>query len=224
MAAVAAPVRAPGRALARRRGKRLFDIAVAALCLLALAPFMLVIAALVRLTSPGPALFRQVWSGQWGRPFRMYKFRTMRAGCSDRLHREYVTGLLLDEQPRPGGASGLYKLELDPRVTRLGAFLRRASLDELPQLLNVLRGDMSLVGPRPMLPWELDLVTRPYQDRLAVPAGITGLWQVSGRNRLTMKQGLELDVQYVRTASFVLDLLIVMKTVLIVLVPRGGAR
>jgi lipopolysaccharide/colanic/teichoic acid biosynthesis glycosyltransferase len=221
---VAAPDRAPGRIRSRPRGKRLFDILVAGVCLLVLAPVLLLVAALVRLTSPGPALFHQTRMGQYGRPFRMYKFRTMRAGCSDRLHRDYVTELLLDDQPRAGGKSGLYKLAADPRITRLGAFLRRTSLDELPQLFNVLRGDMSVVGPRPMLPWELELVTPPYLERLAVPAGITGLWQVSGRNKLTMKQGLELDVEYVRTASFALDLLIVVKTALVVLLPRGGAR
>jgi lipopolysaccharide/colanic/teichoic acid biosynthesis glycosyltransferase len=221
---VAAPDRAPGRIRSRPRGKRLFDILVAGVCLLVLAPVLLLVAALVRLTSPGPALFHQTRMGQYGRPFRMYKFRTMRAGCSDRLHRDYVTELLQDDQPRAGGKSGLYKLAADPRITRLGAFLRRTSLDELPQLFNVLRGDMSVVGPRPMLPWELELVTPPYLERLAVPAGITGLWQVSGRNKLTMKQGLELDVEYVRTASFALDLLIVVKTALVVLLPRGGAR
>jgi lipopolysaccharide/colanic/teichoic acid biosynthesis glycosyltransferase len=221
---LALPAAPAGRARFRRRGKRLFDILVAAACLLVLAPVLLAVAALVRLTSPGPALFRQTRIGQHGRPFRMYKFRTMTAGCSDQLHREYVTGLLLDEAPRPGGRSGLYKLEADPRVTRLGALLRRTSIDELPQLLNVLRGEMSVVGPRPMLPWELELVTPPYRERLAVPAGITGLWQVSGRNKLTMKEGLELDIEYVRTATFLLDLLIVARTVLAVLLPRGGAR
>jgi lipopolysaccharide/colanic/teichoic acid biosynthesis glycosyltransferase len=185
---------------------------------------MLLLALLVRLTSPGPALFRQTRVGQYGRPFRMYKFRTMRAGCSDRLHREYVGHLLRDEQPPADGKRGVYKLDADPRVTRLGAALRRSSLDELPQLFNVLRGDMSLVGPRPMLPWELELLDPPYRERFAVPAGMTGLWQVSGRSRLTMKQALDLDVEYARRASFAFDLLIVARTALVFLVPRGGAR
>jgi len=208
----------------RQGGKRLLDIFVAGLCLLILAPVILLIVVLVRLSSPGPALFCQVRVGQHGRTFRMYKFRTMRTGCSDQLHREYVTQLLKKDQPAAGGKNGVYKLDADPRVTRLGVVLRWTSADELPQLFNVLRGHMSLVGPRPMLPWELELLTPEHRERLAVPAGMTGLWQVSGRSRLTMKQALDLDVEYVRRYNLLLDLRILLKTVLIVLVPRGGAQ
>ena len=216
--------RAPAPVENRRLRKRVFDLVVAGLALVALGIVMLVIAALVRLTSPGPALFCQVRVGQHGRPFCMYKFRSMQTGCSDDLHRKYVTHLLTNERPHSTGKSGLYKLETDPRVTRLGALLRRTSLDELPQLFNVLRGEMSLVGPRPMLPWELEMLPPRYRERFAVPAGITGLWQVSGRSRLTMKQALDLDIEYVRTADFALDLLILAKTAVIFLLPRGRAR
>jgi len=205
----------------RHLAKRSFDVAVGSFCLLLLSPLMLLLAVLVRLGSPGPALFRQLRLGQDGRRFEMYKFRTMLAGCSDDIHREYVSQLLLDEVP-PAGE--VFKLTADPRVTRIGAFLRRTSLDELPQLINVVRGDMSLVGPRPMLPWERDLIPAPHRARFAVPAGMTGLWQVSGRSRLTPRQALDLDVEYVRRQSFALDILIVMKTAWILMVPRGGAR
>jgi lipopolysaccharide/colanic/teichoic acid biosynthesis glycosyltransferase len=154
----------------------------------------------------------------------MYKFRTMQADCSDALHRQFVTRLLGEEEPGGSSCPEVYKLTRDPRVTRVGAVLRRTSLDELPQLFNVLRGEMSLVGPRPMLPWEREMIDARHQDRFAVPAGMTGLWQVSGRSRLTFKQALDLDVEYARRCSLALDLLIVAKTVLILLLPRGGAR
>jgi lipopolysaccharide/colanic/teichoic acid biosynthesis glycosyltransferase len=202
--------------------KRLFDLVVSTLCLLVLSPVLVVVAVLVRATSPGRALFRQVRLGRDGRPFVLYKFRTMQAGCPDDIHRQYVSELLTAEQPPTGGTRGLYKLDADPRVTRIGAVLRRTSIDELPQLLNVIRGDMSLVGPRPMLPWEAQLVGGAAHGRFAVPPGITGLWQVSGRNRLTMRRGLELDLEYVQRRSLLLDLLILVRTVPAVL-RRDGA-
>jgi lipopolysaccharide/colanic/teichoic acid biosynthesis glycosyltransferase len=220
----AAPPVGATAAQARAVAKRAFDVLVSGLLLVALAPFIVLVALLVRLTSPGPALFRQTRLGQHGRPFVMYKFRTMTAGCSDDLHREYVSRLLSSDDPAAAGRSGLYKLDADPRVTRLGGLLRRTSIDELPQLLNVLRGDMSIVGPRPILPWERALLPPAYQARFSVPAGLTGLWQVSGRSRLTFTQALELDVEYVRRWTFALDLLIVLKTAWVLLVSSGSAR
>lgn len=220
--ATAPDAAAPGRSAVYPRTKRAVDVLVAGLCLLVLAPVMLAVALLVRLSSPGPALFRQVRVGQDGHPFEMYKFRTMRVGCSDAAHREYVTRMLSGD----AGANvrdGLYKLT-DDRVTRLGAVLRRTSLDELPQLVNVLRGDMSLVGPRPMLPWEVELLPPAYRARHAVPGGITGLWQVSGRSALTMTQAIELDLEYVRTRSLTLDLRILARTAATLASPRGSAR
>jgi lipopolysaccharide/colanic/teichoic acid biosynthesis glycosyltransferase len=177
------------------------------------------VAVLVRLTSRGPVLFRQTRVGRTGAPFLMLKFRTMRHGCDDKTHRDYVRLLLADQAP---AHDGLYKLVDDPRVTRVGAVLRRLSLDEVPQLLNVLKGDMSLVGPRPALDFEADLFPDWAAPRYLVAPGVTGLWQVSGRNRLTMLQGLELDVEYVERRSFVVDLLILARTVPAVL--GRGAR
>jgi lipopolysaccharide/colanic/teichoic acid biosynthesis glycosyltransferase len=182
---------------------------------------MAVVAVLVRCTSRGSVLFAQTRLGQDGEPFRMLKFRTMFADCDDRLHREYVQKLLTTPAAalNPGG---LYKLVDDPRITRLGRWLRRSSLDELPQLINVLRGEMSLVGPRPALPWEAAMYDPRYATRFDVRPGITGLWQISGRNRLTATQALDLDVEYVERRSFRLDLAILCRTIPTVL-SRDGA-
>jgi len=208
----------------RHVGKRAFDLVVGLLCLVLFSPVLFLVALLVRLTSPGPVLFRQTRVGQDGRVFRMYKFRTMWTGSSDRLHREYVAKLLVEPEGSSTVRNGLYKLTDDPRVTRLGAILRKTSLDELPQLFNVVRGEMSLVGPRPMLPWEIEMLGPVHQQRLAVPQGITGLWQVSGRNRLTMTQALDLDVEYVRRTCLLFDLWILVRTAFVVLIPHGDAR
>jgi lipopolysaccharide/colanic/teichoic acid biosynthesis glycosyltransferase len=197
----------------RRVGKRLFDVVAASTGLLLLFPVLLVIGVLVRITTPGNALFRQTRIGRHGRPFTMYKFRTMYDDCSDELHRDYVRALMSEEHPDITGEGGLYKLTTDPRVTPLGVFLRRMSLDELPQLLNVVRGDMSLVGPRPALPWETDLFSSTHSWRTVVRPGVTGLWQASGRNRLTMRQGLDLDIEYVQRQSFALDMAILIRTI-----------
>jgi len=199
--------------------KRLLDLVTAAVLLVLLSPLLLLVAVLVRATSPGPVLFRQVRVGRDGTPFRMLKFRTMRNGCSDDAHRAYVRRLLAGEAEQH---DGLYKLADDPRVTRVGAVLRRLSIDELPQLLNVLTGDMSLVGPRPALPFEAELFPAWASSRYRVAPGLTGLWQVSGRNRLTMLQGLGLDVEYVARRGLALDLLILLRTVPAVL--GRGAR
>lgn len=217
----------PRRAARDRRvylaAKRSVDLILAVLALVMLIPLMAVVALLVRLTSPGPALFRQTRVGRDGRPFTMLKFRTMTCGCSDQLHRDYVRHLLSDDPLMPGAPSGAYKLGNDPRLTPIGGFLRRTSIDELPQLLNVLRGDMSLVGPRPMLPWEAELLTDRYADRFTVPPGITGLWQTSGRSTLTMRQALDLDLAYTARRGMSLDLRILLKTALVVL-RRGGVE
>jgi lipopolysaccharide/colanic/teichoic acid biosynthesis glycosyltransferase len=182
-------------------------------------PLLVVVWALVRLTSPGPALFRQVRVGEGGRSFEMLKFRTMVVDNDDSAHRDYVARLLAGEaEPE----EGLYKLGTDPRVTRVGAVLRKASIDELPQLINVMRGDMSLVGPRPALPWEVAMFPDWAAPRFSVRPGLTGLWQVSGRNRLSMLDGLVLDTDYVARRGLLLDLVILVRTVPAVL--RGGAR
>jgi lipopolysaccharide/colanic/teichoic acid biosynthesis glycosyltransferase len=200
-------------------GKRTLDVTLSAVLLVVALPALLVIAVLVRASSPGPVLFRQTRVGRAGAPFRMLKFRTMREGCDDSAHREYVRRLLAGEAE---AQDGLYKLGDDPRVTRVGAVLRRLSLDELPQLINVLKGDMALVGPRPALPFEADLFPDWATPRYLVAPGVTGLWQVSGRNRLTMLEGLKLDVAYVEQRTFGVDVRILLRTVPAVL--GRGAR
>jgi len=192
---------------------RMVDMLIAGVGLLVTAPLMVVIALAVRATSPGPALFRQRRLGYRERPFEMLKFRTMTADCDDAVHREYVTRMLAGSDPRPCGPSGLFKLDSDARITPLGRLLRRTSLDELPQLINVLRGDMSLVGPRPAMPWEVGLYQPRHRVRFEVKPGITGLWQVRGRSRLSSMHALELDVEYVRRHSLRLYLWILLLTV-----------
>ena len=152
----------------------------------------------------------------------MLKLRTMYMDNDDWIHRDYVTQPALGRPGAPAGNGGLFKLDADPRITPLGTWLRRTSLDELPQLFNVLRGEMSLVGPRPVLPWEAQMFDETYQPRFAVKPGITGLWQVNGRSRLSMRKALELDVEYAIRRSFVLDLAILLRTVPALF--RGGAR
>ena len=202
--------------------KRAFDLFVGLLSLLLLSPLLGVVALMVRVTSSGPAMFRQTRLGRNRRPFVLYKFRTMYDGSPNEIHRDYVSRLLTEDHPPPGGRLGLYKLENDPRITPLGRWLRRTSIDELPQLFNVVRGEMSLVGPRPALPWEVELIGPGHQERFHVLPGLTGLWQVSGRNKLTMRQGLDLDVEYVRRQSFALDLAILLRTVPLVLSTHGA--
>jgi lipopolysaccharide/colanic/teichoic acid biosynthesis glycosyltransferase len=201
---------------------RALDLALAGLALLLLGPVLAVLALLVRLTTPGPALFRQERVGYGERSFRILKFRTMYVNSRDESHRSYVTQMLTGDDPAGDAQGALFKLDNDRRITPVGGFLRRTSLDELPQLFNVLKGEMSLVGPRPSLPWETTLFQPHHRLRFQVKPGITGLWQVSGRNRLSMPQALELDVQYVQNWSFVLDLRILARTLPVVL--KGDAR
>jgi lipopolysaccharide/colanic/teichoic acid biosynthesis glycosyltransferase len=148
----------------------------------------------------------------------MLKFRSMTDGCDDAVHREYNLRELAGEDPREG-RTGVYKPAADPRITRIGRLLRVTSLDELPQLINVLKGEMALVGPRPALDWEVALYQPHHRERLLVKPGITGLWQVSGRNLLSMREALDLDVEYVRRRSVRLDLTILARTVPAVLRP-----
>ena len=209
-----------------RRGdsaKRVLDVVVAAIALIALSPLLVIVALWILSASGSPVLFRQERLGRDEVPFVMLKFRTMTTGNDDTVHRDYVTRLLTEEQPPDGGQAGLYKLANDPRVTAPGRFLRKTSLDELPQLFNVLRGEMSLVGPRPVLDWEASHFTAQQRKRFSVKPGVTGLWQVSGRSALTMQEALELDVLYAETRSFGLDLKILVRTVP-VLMGRSHAR
>jgi lipopolysaccharide/colanic/teichoic acid biosynthesis glycosyltransferase len=202
--------------------KRLVDVSLSLVLIVLISPLLLLLWFLVRLTSSGPALFRQERVGRNMRSFTMLKLRTMYVGNHDEIHRNYVTQLLTGSEPPTTGDNGLFKLDQDPRVTRLGAWLRRTSLDELPQLFNVLRGEMSLVGPRPVLPWEAELFEERYRRRFLVKPGISGLWQVSGRSRLTMREALELDIEYTQRQSLALDLSIILRTVPAIF--GGGSR
>lgn len=198
----------------RRLLKGVFDRAVALVILIVVLPVLAAVAAAVRVSSPGPVLFRQVRIGKDGKPFTMYKFRSMYADAEARLatlagHNERADGLL-------------FKIRHDPRVTRVGRVLRRSSVDELPQLFNVLRGDMSLVGPRPPLPSEVARYPRDVRRRLLVKPGLTGLWQVSGRSDLTWEESVRLDLHYVENWSLALDFMIIWKTAFAVFRAAGA--
>src|SRR5207249_2478422 len=186
------------------------DVVGASLLLVLTAPLLLVIVWLIRRDSPGPVLFRQTRFGMDMRQFMLIKFRTMREGTEDAPHREYLREIMTTAALPT--ASNLYKLDRSSEVTRIGHWLRRTSLDELPQLLNVLRGDMSLVGPRPSIPYELELYAPYHLERFSVPAGLTGLWQVEARAHSTFREALDLDVVYARSWSLGLDFRLLLRT------------
>jgi exopolysaccharide biosynthesis polyprenyl glycosylphosphotransferase len=200
--------------------KRALDLVVASVILVLLAPLMLFISWRIRRGSNGPAFFRQVRLGQDMREFTTLKFRTMAVGDNDAAHREYVRSIMSPTATATG--SGLYKIDR-PEVTPIGRWLRRTSLDELPQLINVLRGDMSLVGPRPCIPYEIEYFKPHHFERFSVPAGLTGLWQVTARARSTFVEALDMDVAYARAWSFKLDLWILARTPIQVFRQRGAA-
>lgn len=202
---------------------RVVDIAVAGAGLVLTSPVLAAAALAIRLTSRGPTLFRQERVGRNGVLFTVYKLRTMYVGGDDRAHRAMCLDQLTGDEPGGAAADGIFKLDNDARVTPAGRWLRRFSIDEIPQLVNVLRGDMAVVGPRPMLPWEWDVLQQGHRRRALVAPGLTGLWQVSGRNRLNMLQMLDLDIAYVDRRSLLLDLRIIGRTAAVIL--RGdGAR
>lgn len=216
----------PPKYTVERRGyrivKRLFDLVGAVVVLVLSLPVWLVAAAAVKLDSPGPVLFRQTRVGRGGRHFTMLKFRTMLHGNDETIHREYYRRLIQGQaEPRVNEEGEEVFLLDDPRVTRVGRFLRRTSLDELPNLLNVLRGDMSLVGPRPPIPYEVELYDDRALGKLDVKPGMTGLAQVSGRGALTFDQVIDFDLEYVDRRSLSLDLLILLRTVPAVVRRRG---
>lgn len=195
--------------------KRLFDVIAAGLLIVVLSPVLAVIAITIRLTSPGPVLFRQERVGMSGQPFSMLKFRSMVTDAEARL-------IELHTQQRDAGNAVLFKMKDDPRVTPIGRVLRRYSLDELPQLFNVLGGSMSLVGPRPPLPRELDSYDSHVHRRFLVKPGITGLWQISGRSDLSWEDSVRLDLYYVENWSLTGDLVILWRTVRAVLKSNGA--
>jgi lipopolysaccharide/colanic/teichoic acid biosynthesis glycosyltransferase len=201
--------------------RRSLDILVTAVLLSALAPLLVLIGLAIRIDTGGPAIFRQRRVGRGLREFTVLKFRTMYSDADPSPHREYVQALIGDDRPQERG--GLYKLSVDARVTRVGRYLRSWSLDELPQLINVLRGQMALVGPRPVIPYEVEMYPDDYLRRFAVKPGLTGLWQVSGRNERTYEEMVRFDLEYAEGASLLLDLRILARTVPVVLGRQGVA-
>ncbi len=206
----------PGREFGHLAGifiKEIMDRVIAAVLLVLLAPLMILIVLWIQMDSPGAAIFTQVRVGRNGRLFTMYKFRSMVARAEKLRYS-------LDGKNETGGL--IFKIRSDPRVTRAGRWLRRTSLDELPQLFNVLRGEMSLVGPRPPLPEEVRRYDLFHYRKLAVKQGLTGLWQVSGRSNLPFEEMIRLDMEYIRKWSLWLDLKILFKTVRVMLSGDGA--
>jgi lipopolysaccharide/colanic/teichoic acid biosynthesis glycosyltransferase len=206
--------------------KRIMDIAGSALALLLFAPILLVIAIAVKLTSEGPIFFRQKRVGQYGEQFVFLKFRSMRVNNDASIHKAFVKQLIAgsaQSQPGNGNGPGVYKLTSDPRITRIGGFLRRTSLDELPQFLNVLKGEMSLVGPRPAIAYEVEAYDIWHRRRvLEAKPGITGLWQVNGRSRIKFDDMVRLDLRYAKTWSPWMDLKILLRTPVAVVFGDGA--
>jgi lipopolysaccharide/colanic/teichoic acid biosynthesis glycosyltransferase len=201
--------------------KRSIDALVAAVALLVTAPLFAYIALRVKLDSPGPVFFRQKRLGQDQREFEVLKFRSMKVDNDDSAHREFIKELM--DPTKAKTTNGIYKLDRGDAVTRSGRWLRGTSLDELPQLINVLRGDMSLVGPRPCIKWETEHFEPHHFDRFLVPACITGLWQVTARAQATFKEALDMDVAYARGWSLGLDLRLLCRTPLQVVGRRATA-
>ncbi len=206
--------------------KRAIDVLGAAAGIVALAPLMLATAIAVRASSPGPVIFKQTRVGRHGMPFAFYKFRSMYCNSDDRIHRDYVASLIkgdLSAANQGDSDKPLYKLKADPRITRVGRFIRKTSIDELPQLFNVLKGDMSLVGPRPPVPYEVEKYQSWHLRRLfEARPGITGLWQVEGRSKTSFDEMVRLDLRYISNCSLRLDLKILIKTVKVVLWDEGA--
>lgn len=194
--------------------KRLIDVAAAALLLTLFSPLYAGVALAIRLDSPGPIFFKQIRVGRWGTLFPMWKFRSMYIDAEERKR------ALMQENEMAGGV--IFKMKRDPRITRVGRFIRKASIDELPQLWNVLVGDMSLVGPRPPLPVEVNQYSLSDRRRLDVVPGITCIWQVSGRSDIPFDQQVQLDVQYIESHSIWLDIKLLLLTVPAVLLGRGA--
>jgi lipopolysaccharide/colanic/teichoic acid biosynthesis glycosyltransferase len=200
---------------------RALDVTVAGLLLIVLSPLLAAIALAILLDSRGGVIFRQQRLGRAQAPFTINKFRTMQQGVGHETHRTYVLGLIAGDQPDADGR--MFKMSEDDRVTRIGRFLRRSSFDELPQLWNVLRGEMSLVGPRPPIQYEVEHYPPHWFARFAVKPGLTGLWQVSGRCELTLEEMIELDIEYARRRSLWLNVWILLRTVPAVLRAQGAA-
>jgi lipopolysaccharide/colanic/teichoic acid biosynthesis glycosyltransferase len=194
--------------------KRVLDIIVSGTLLLGLMPFFLLIALIIRIESPGSPFFAQTRVGRWGKPFKMYKFRSMVTQA------EALLNELKDRNESEAGV--IFKIKKDPRITRVGAFIRKTSIDELPQLWNVFKGEMSLVGPRPAIPREVAEYSLDDRRRLDAVPGITCIWQVSGRSDIDFAGQVRLDTRYVESRSFWLDIVLLLKTIPAVLFGKGA--
>lgn len=217
--------------------KRILDVTIVLFSLILLLPLLLMIGIMVKLDSSGPAIFVQERVGakrvkingrtRWvAQTFPFFKFRTMRTDVDSKLHEEYMKAYIAGDESKlaeqDGKSETSYKLTGDPRVTRVGRFLRATSLDELPQLWNVLRGDMSLVGPRPPIPYEVEMYNKEHFGRFATLPGITGLWQVSGRCETTFEEMIQLDLEYIEMKSLWQDIKILFQTIPAVVSERGA--
>jgi lipopolysaccharide/colanic/teichoic acid biosynthesis glycosyltransferase len=203
--------------------KRCLDIVGSVLALLILTPLMILIAIAIKLTSPGPVLFRQMRLGESEKSFPFLKFRSMSAKADHAIHEAYIKRFIAKQTDTAGGGGKIFKMQADPRITRVGRFLRRTSLDEIPQFFCVLVGDMSLVGPRPPLPYEVAAYETWHRRRLlAVRPGITGSWQVEGRSRVTFDEMVRMDIAYARTWSLWMDIKILLRTPRAVLGGNGA--
>ncbi|NIM97350.1 MAG: exopolysaccharide biosynthesis polyprenyl glycosylphosphotransferase [candidate division Zixibacteria bacterium] len=202
--------------LLKRLAKRILDIVASILGIIITSPLMFLIAVLIKLISPGPVLFRQQRVGFMGRRFTFLKFRSMIVNADQTVHKNYVTELIIGQYGKINHgtkANPLYKMNDDPRITPIGRFLRKSSLDELPQLFNILKGEMSLVGPRPPIPYEVEQYKLWHSGRvLEVKPGLTGLWQISGRSRTSFDDMVRLDLHYADNCSLWLDIKIILKT------------
>jgi lipopolysaccharide/colanic/teichoic acid biosynthesis glycosyltransferase len=208
--------------LTKRFLKRGFDILGAATCLLILSPLFLLIAVFIKIVSPGPVLFKQQRVGYGGHPFTFLKFRTMRQGSDSSEHQAYLVTLINGDSDKKNSDKPMTKLDDDPQIIPLGNLLRKSCLDELPQLINVLCGDMSLVGPRPPIPYEVKEYHAWHRGRFNATPGMTGLWQVSGKNRLSFREMVRLDIRYARDRSLWMDIKILFRTPLAILEQLKG--
>lgn len=206
--------------------KRVVDMLLAVAAIAVSAPIMLTIALLIKLDSRGPVLFKQTRIGRDGKPFEFYKFRSMYHNADPEIHKRYVQSFIHNQVANGSSdvpaASAPFKLAKDPRITPIGGFLRRSSLDELPQFFNVLRGDMSFVGPRPPLPYEVAEYQDWHRERLATTPGLTGWWQVYGRSKVSFDEMVRMDIQYIKNQSLWLDLKLLVLTVPVVLLGKGA--
>ncbi|UCF05931.1 MAG: exopolysaccharide biosynthesis polyprenyl glycosylphosphotransferase [bacterium] len=221
----ASELRIKERNTCERLCKRSMDLLLSLLVLIVGAPFFLAIGLLIKLTSKGPVFFRQQRIGENGRPFECYKFRTMRSDTDDALHREFARNFIqgrMEQTALDENGSSIYKLQKDPRITAVGNFLRRTSLDELPQFINILRGEMTVVGPRPPVLYEYDCYEDWHKLRLKVKPGLTGLWQVSGRSTVTFHEMVMLDLYYIESWSLLLDFKIMLRTVPVMFAGTGA--